>query len=159
MEAQTEIKIAGRNINDLRYADDTTLMAQSEEELNSLLMKVKEALVSWGTFILFSTVVVPIHILTNSAGGSLLSIPSPTLAISCCFDSSSQADSWLHSCKNVGHGGGNYPSSLSLSPPPSPAMTPASAPLQGTLRGLVGTGTAILSPWGQGSHCEPKWHF
>ena len=41
-EAQTEIKIAGRNINNLRYADDTTLMAESEEELKSLLMKVKK---------------------------------------------------------------------------------------------------------------------
>ena len=41
-EAQTEIKIAGRNINNLRYADDTKVMAQSEEELKSLLMKVKE---------------------------------------------------------------------------------------------------------------------
>ena len=41
-EAQTEIKIAGRNINNLRYADDTILMAESEEELKSLLMKVKE---------------------------------------------------------------------------------------------------------------------
>ena len=41
-EAQTAIKIAGRNINNLRYADDTTLMAESEEELKSLLMKVKE---------------------------------------------------------------------------------------------------------------------
>ena len=41
-EAQDEIKIAGRNINHLRYADDTTLMAESEEELKSLLMKVKE---------------------------------------------------------------------------------------------------------------------
>ena len=41
-EAQAWIKIAGRNINNLRYADDTTLMAESEEELNSLLMKVKE---------------------------------------------------------------------------------------------------------------------
>ena len=40
-EAQAGIKIAGRNINDLRYADDTTLMAQSEEELKNLLMKVK----------------------------------------------------------------------------------------------------------------------
>ena len=40
-EAQTEIKIARRNINNLRYASDTTLMAESEEELNSLLMKVK----------------------------------------------------------------------------------------------------------------------
>ena len=40
-EAQAGIKIAGRNINNLRYADDTTLMAVSEEELNSLLMKVK----------------------------------------------------------------------------------------------------------------------
>ena len=41
-EAQVRIKIAGRNINNLRYADDTTLMAESEEELKSLLMKVKE---------------------------------------------------------------------------------------------------------------------
>ena len=41
-EAQAGIKIAGRNINHLRYADDTTLMAESEEELTSLLMKVKE---------------------------------------------------------------------------------------------------------------------
>ena len=40
-EAQAEIKIAGRNINNLRYADDTTLLAESEEELKSLLMKVK----------------------------------------------------------------------------------------------------------------------
>ena len=42
-EAQSGIKIAGRNINNLRYADDTTLMAESEEELKSLLMKVKES--------------------------------------------------------------------------------------------------------------------
>ena len=41
-EAQVRIKIAGRNINNLRYTDDTTLMAESEEELKSLLMKVKE---------------------------------------------------------------------------------------------------------------------
>ena len=41
-ESQAEIKIAGRNINNLRYADDTTLMAESEEELKSLLMKVKQ---------------------------------------------------------------------------------------------------------------------
>ena len=41
-EAQTGIKISGRNINNLRYADDTTLMAESEEELKGLLMKVKE---------------------------------------------------------------------------------------------------------------------
>ena len=41
-EAQAGIKIAGRNINNLRHADDTTLMAESEEELKSLLMKVKE---------------------------------------------------------------------------------------------------------------------
>ena len=41
-EAQAGIKIAGRNLNNLRYADDTTLMAESEEELKSLLMKVKE---------------------------------------------------------------------------------------------------------------------
>ena len=42
-EAQAGIKIAGRNINNLRYADDTTLMEESEEKLKSLLMKVKEA--------------------------------------------------------------------------------------------------------------------
>ena len=41
-ETQSRIKIAGRNLNNLRYADDTTLMAESEEELKSLLMKVKE---------------------------------------------------------------------------------------------------------------------
>ena len=41
-EAQAEIKISGRNLNHLRYADDTTLMAESEEELKSFLMKVKE---------------------------------------------------------------------------------------------------------------------
>ena len=46
-EAQAEIKIARRNNNNLRYADDTTLMAESEEELKSLLMKVKEDSESW----------------------------------------------------------------------------------------------------------------
>ena len=45
--AQAGIKIAGRNINHLRYADDTTLMEESEEELKSLLMKVKEVNESW----------------------------------------------------------------------------------------------------------------
>ena len=47
-EAQAGIKIAGRNINNLRYADDTTLMAESEEELKSLLMKVKEEIENAG---------------------------------------------------------------------------------------------------------------
>ena len=47
-EAQAGIKIAGRNINNLRYADDTTLMAESEEELKSLLMKVKEESIKVG---------------------------------------------------------------------------------------------------------------
>ena len=46
-EGQAGFKIAGRNINNLRYADDTTLMAESEEELKSLLMKVKEERKSW----------------------------------------------------------------------------------------------------------------
>ena len=46
-EAQAEIKIAGRNINNLIYVDDTTFMAESEEELKSLLMKVKEEWKSW----------------------------------------------------------------------------------------------------------------
>ena len=45
-EAHAGIKIARRNINDLRYADDTTLMAESEEELKSLLMKVKEEMLA-----------------------------------------------------------------------------------------------------------------
>ena len=47
-EAQAGIKITGRNINNLRYADDTTLMAESEEELKSLLMKVKEERENFG---------------------------------------------------------------------------------------------------------------
>ena len=42
-EAQAEIKIAGKNINNLRYADETSIMAESEEELKTLLMKVKES--------------------------------------------------------------------------------------------------------------------
>ena len=46
-EAHAGIKIAGRNINNLRYADDTTLMAEIKEELKSLLMKVKEGWKSW----------------------------------------------------------------------------------------------------------------
>ena len=46
-EAQAGIKIAGRNINNLRYADDTTLMAENEEELKSFLVKVKEESESW----------------------------------------------------------------------------------------------------------------
>ena len=46
-EAQAGIKIAGRNVNNLRYADDTTLRAESEEELKSLLMKGKEEWKSW----------------------------------------------------------------------------------------------------------------
>ena len=47
VEAQTGIKISGRNINNLRYADDTTLMAESEGELWSFLMKMKEESKSW----------------------------------------------------------------------------------------------------------------
>ena len=47
-EAEARIKIAGRNINNLRYSDDTTIMAESEEELKSLLMKVKEASEKFG---------------------------------------------------------------------------------------------------------------
>ena len=46
-EAQAGIKIAGRNINNLKYADDTTLMAESKEKLKSLLLKVKESGKSW----------------------------------------------------------------------------------------------------------------
>jgi len=47
-EAQARIKVAGRNINNLRYADDTTLMAESEEELKSFLMKVKKETEKFG---------------------------------------------------------------------------------------------------------------
>ena len=50
-KAQAGIKIARRNINNLRYADDTTLMAESEEELNSLLMKVKEESGEWKSWL------------------------------------------------------------------------------------------------------------
>ena len=46
-EVQAGIQVAGRNINNLRYSDDTTLMAEGEEELKSLLMKVKEERKSW----------------------------------------------------------------------------------------------------------------
>ena len=46
-ETQVGIKIAGRNVNNLRYADDTTLMAESEEELKSLLMKMKKEWKTW----------------------------------------------------------------------------------------------------------------
>ena len=52
-EAQAGIKIAGRNINNLRYADDTTLMAESEEELKSLLMKLKEKSEKFGLKLTF----------------------------------------------------------------------------------------------------------
>ena len=63
-EAQVGIKVAGRNINNLRYADDTTLMAESEEELKSLLMKVKKESDSenWDHDIQFH------HFMTNSWG-------------------------------------------------------------------------------------------
>ena len=54
-EAQARIKIAGRNINNFRYADDTTLMAESEEELKSLLMKVKVKVKSLSRVRLFTT--------------------------------------------------------------------------------------------------------
>ena len=54
-EAQAGIKIAGRNINNLRYADGTTLMAESEEELKSLLMKVKEESKKAGLKLLMQT--------------------------------------------------------------------------------------------------------
>ena len=53
-EAQAGIRIAGRNINNLRYADDTTLMAESEEKLKSLLMKVKEKIEKVGLSSTFS---------------------------------------------------------------------------------------------------------
>ena len=61
-ETQAEIKIAGRNINHLRYADDTTLMAESEEELKSLLMKVKEESEQVGLKLnIQKTKIIPLH--------------------------------------------------------------------------------------------------
>ena len=60
-EAQAGIKIAVRNINNLRYADDTTLMAESEEELKSLLMKVKEESEKVGLKLNFFTILFQFH--------------------------------------------------------------------------------------------------
>ena len=65
-EAQAGVKIAGRNINNLRYADDTTLMAESEEELKSLLMKVKEEIEKVGLkFIIQKTNIMASGLITS----------------------------------------------------------------------------------------------
>ena len=76
-EAQAGIKIAGRNINNLRYADDTTLMAESEEELKSLLMKVKEESEKVGlklniqkTKIMASSPISSVHFMANRWGNN-----------------------------------------------------------------------------------------
>ena len=61
-ETQAGIKIAGRNINNLRYADDTTLMAESEEELKSRLMKVKPSLL-------------PVYTATKTCDSHILNVP------------------------------------------------------------------------------------
>ena len=93
-EAQAGIKIAGRNINNLRYADDTTLMAESEEELKSLVMKVREESEKVGlkfnvqkTKIMASGPIISWQIL-HSKTGNLLSSPDemgcPGFS-SCCF--------------------------------------------------------------------------
>ena len=60
-ETQVGIKIAGRNLNNLRYADDTTLMAESEEELKSLLMKVKEGIEKVGLKLNIQKTTIPVH--------------------------------------------------------------------------------------------------
>ena len=60
-EAQAGIKISGRNINNLRHADDTTLMAESEEELKSLLMKLKEEIEKVGVRINIQKTTIPVH--------------------------------------------------------------------------------------------------
>ena len=71
-EAQAEIKIAGRNINNLRYADDTTLMAESEEELKGLLMKVKEESENVGLKLnIQKTKIWPHHFMGNRWGNSV----------------------------------------------------------------------------------------
>ena len=69
-EAQAEIKIAGRNINNLRYADDTTLMTESEEELKSLLMKVKEESEKFGLKFNIQKTKMMAHFMTNRWGNS-----------------------------------------------------------------------------------------
>ena len=76
-EAQAGIKIAGRNINNLRYADDTSLMAESEEELKSLLMKVKEESEKVGlklniqkTKIMASSPISSVHFMANRWGNN-----------------------------------------------------------------------------------------
>ena len=70
-EAQAGIKIAGRNINNLRYADDTTLMAKSEEELKSLLMKVKEESEKVGLKCnIQKTKIMVYHFMANKLGNS-----------------------------------------------------------------------------------------
>ena len=76
-ETQAGIKIAGRNLNNLRYADDTTLMAESEEELKSLLVKVKEEsekvglkLNIWKTKIMASSPITSHHFMGNRWGNN-----------------------------------------------------------------------------------------
>ena len=69
-EAQAGIKIAGRNINNLRYADDITLMAESEEELKSLLMKVKESEKSGLKLNIQKTEIWSHHFMTNNRWGN-----------------------------------------------------------------------------------------
>ena len=65
-EAQAGIKIAGKNINNLRYADDTTLMAKSKEELNSLLMKEKEESVKAGLNLnIWKTNIMALNLITS----------------------------------------------------------------------------------------------
>ena len=65
-EAQAGIKIAGKNINNLRYADDTTLMAKSKEELNSLLMKEKEESVKAGLKLnIWKTNIMALNLITS----------------------------------------------------------------------------------------------
>ena len=72
-EAEAGIKIAGRNVNNLRYADDTTLMAESEEELKSLLMKVKEESEKVG--LKLNILFCPRAFTSSAAGGFWVSFP------------------------------------------------------------------------------------
>ena len=67
-EAQAGIKIAGRNINNLRYADDTTLMAESEEEIKSLLMKVKKENEFYFVPLIYISVFVPVPYCLDDCG-------------------------------------------------------------------------------------------
>ena len=104
-EAQAAIKIAGRNINNLRYADDPTLMAESEEELKSLLMKVKEESEKVGLKLNIqkTKIMASSHITSLEIDGFIF---LPAILIPAC-DSSSLAFSMMYSAYKLSKQGDN----------------------------------------------------